>query len=501
MRIGITGTYLRQDLLALVLALVIGASLVGMFVAQHPRVGAALIPVLVVGEIALLWIIKNHHARAIVGGLVFITILRPWPNVGNPFLTGRAVDLLWLFLAFIALIITTGGAQRLQRIWPGSYWLLAMTGSVLISLSVAVFFLGQPVIVRDLFELYRGPYYFLIFLVATQLTWNDRQLRDFFFKPLIIALWIAFAVSVLQGLGTELRSLVGNIYTPKSASNLASAFAAGGKIRSSGTFANPNWYGVALAMVIPFLLAGFSAASRLRLRAAIWLTSITAFIFLGITGSRTALVAGILALGIYFLWSMWDSRNSTTRLSLPHSGVSRAFTFVFVATVILLLLAFISQTARTQELITALMQGSLLDIESISVKWADSIALAQETIERSLLVGLGPSKQITQHAGDNQYSHLFFRYGILGLVIWFGFWLTIFRHALRLKRRAQTPLQSSMARAVLATVPAFVAAGVGGGFFDATQIATLYLLLIGIAFSSRGTPEEQTSEGARNPNA
>ena len=169
MRTGITRTYLRQDLLALMLALVVGASLVGMFVAQYPRVGTALVPVFVMGELALLWLLKNRHARAIVGALVFITILRPWPNVGNPFLAGRAVDLLWLFLAFTALIITTGGVRRLRRIWSGSYWLLAMTGSVLISLTAAVFLLGQPVIVRDLFELYRGLYYFLVFLVAHKL--------------------------------------------------------------------------------------------------------------------------------------------------------------------------------------------------------------------------------------------------------------------------------------------------------------------------------------------
>ena len=288
--------------------------------------------------------------------------------------------------------------------------------------------------------------------------------------------------------------MVGFVYIPKSASDLPRAFTAGGDIRNSGTFANPNWYGVALAMVIPFLLAGFSGLGRLRLRAAIWLTSVTAFLFLGITGSRTALVAGILALGIYFLWSMRDSRMKPPRLRLPHSTVPRVFTFVFVATVVLLLLAFIVQTARIQELITALTQGSLLDIQSVSVKWSGSISLARETIERSPLVGLGPSKQISQHAGDNQYSRLFFRYGILGLVIWFGFWLTIFRHALRLKRRAQTPLQASMARAVLATVPAFLAAGVGGGFFDATQVATLYLLTIGIAFSAQGGSITESSK-------
>ena len=171
MRTGAIRTYLRQDLLALMLALVVGASLVGMFVAQHPRAGTVLVPLLIVGEIALLWLLKNPHARALVGGLVFLTILRPWPNIGDPSLTGRAMDLLWLFLAFIVLMTTTSSVWRLRRIWPGAYWLLAMTANVLISLAAAVFLLGQPVILRDLFELYRGPYYFLIFLVATRVTW------------------------------------------------------------------------------------------------------------------------------------------------------------------------------------------------------------------------------------------------------------------------------------------------------------------------------------------
>ena len=55
MRTGITITYVRQDLLALLLALVVGTTLVGIFVAQYPRVGTALVPALVIGEIALLW--------------------------------------------------------------------------------------------------------------------------------------------------------------------------------------------------------------------------------------------------------------------------------------------------------------------------------------------------------------------------------------------------------------------------------------------------------------
>ena len=77
------------------------------------------------------------------------------------------------------------------------------------------------------------------------------------------------------------------------------------------------------------------------------------------------------------------------------------------------------------------------------------------------------------------------------MTVWFGFWAAVFWRALRLRRRAQTALQANMARAVLASVPAFVLAGFGGAFFDATQVATLFLLLIGIAFSAHGLEVRQ----------
>jgi hypothetical protein len=68
MRTGITITYVLQDLLALVL----GTTLVGIFVAQYPGVETALVPALVIAEIALLWLLSTsdrwragiHHNTA-----------------------------------------------------------------------------------------------------------------------------------------------------------------------------------------------------------------------------------------------------------------------------------------------------------------------------------------------------------------------------------------------------------------------------------------------------
>jgi len=211
---------------------------------------------------------------------------------------------------------------------------------------------------------------------------------------------------------------------------------------------------------------------------------------LGISGSRTGLAAGIVALVGYFLSSLWDARKRSPLLQRVRGRhLTRVLMGLFLFVAVVLVLTFISRGVRFTEVFTALSEGSLLGIESAAHKWSGAIAFIRETLQRSPLFGFGPSKEISQLLGDNQYSLLIYRYGLLGLTAWFGFWAAVFLHALRLKRRAQTALQANMARAVLAAVPAFMLAGIGGAFFDATQIATFLLLLIGIAFSARGLEE------------
>ena len=479
--------------IGLLAALVAAVYLVGSVAPDQPRATLAVAAILVVVELGLFWLAKHFHARALIGGLLFLTVLRPLPNLGNPFLVGRAIDLLWLVLAFLVLMLITDVGRRLSRGWRGAYWLLAMTAAVLVSLSTGAYLLGQPIITRDLFELYRGPYYFLILLIATQVRWSDRQLTSYFFKPFVVALWIAFAVSLVQGLGPD---LVQYVYTPKATQSILIAINEGTYVRNSGTFANPNWYGVALAVTLPFLLAGHSIVGHPRFRILIWLTSVSALLFLGISGSRTGLAAGVVAVAGYFLWSLWDARKRSLRLQRVRGRyVSRAFMGLFLFVTVVLLLTFVSRGVRFSEVLTALSEGSLLGIDSVAHKWSSATALVRETLERSPLFGFGPSKEISQLLGDNQYSVLIYRYGLFGLTAWFGFWTAVFWHALRLKRRAQTALQANMARAVLAAVPAFVLAGFGGAFFDATQIATLFLLLIGIAFSARGLEERLPVSG------
>ena len=491
----------------------------------YPAAGMFLGGLLVLGGIPLLWLSRNRSHYALVGVLLFLTILRPLPEVSNYFLHDRLLDVGWLVLVVAILAYRFVNERKRPRAWSASYWLLAGTLVVMVSLPVGAL-LGQPVVLRDFFEFYRGPYYFLVLLLATQVGWSDDNLLEFLYKPLLIALFFAFAISILQGLGDWGTSLVSNLYTPKFAEPFRNAFSNSGSQGSgfffsinSGTFANSNWYGVSLGIMMPFLMAGLFATGHRRLRAAILITAVVAFLMIVIAGSRTGLFLGTVAVfGYCGLWLF----EAWRRPSVAHVAVDRvgkwAPMLLLMTVVSLLVLASALRGDRYHGTVVALARGIGLEIEAVAQdggpgglveelrglkigrynnpsaahKIEGSTILIKETWHRSPVFGLGPSKAVGNVLGDTQYSVVFYRYGVVGMLVWFGFWIAVVWHTFRQWRRATTPLQAGILRAVLATIPAFIVAGVGGAFFDARQIATLFLLLIGVAVSCRGKSEEKT---------
>ena len=501
----------------------------------HPTAGMILGATLVLGGIPLLWLSRSRRIYVLIGVLLFLTILRPLPDVGNAWIYDRLLDAGWFLVVTVILAYRIVIKRNRPRVWSASYWLLAGTVVLMLALPVGSL-LGQPVILRDFFELYRGPYYFLVLLLATQVSWSDENLLEFLHKPLLIALFFTFAVSIMQGLGDWGESFVSNMYTPKFAEPFYDAFSnAVGRRESgffflinAGTFANPNWYGVSLGIMVPFLMAGLFATGHRRLRTAIWVSAVVAFLMIVIAGSRTGLFMGTMAAFGYFgLWLL----EAWKRPSVAHVAVGRvgrwAPMLLLMMVVTLLILASALRGDRYHGTVVALARGIGLEVESVvQDEVADSLMeeepsglveelrnlkigrytnpsaarkiegatnLIKEAWHRSPVVGLGPSKKVGNVLGDTQYSVVFYRYGTVGTLVWFGFWGAVMWHTFRRWRRATTPLQAGMLRAVLATVPAFILAGVGGAFFDARQIATLFLLLIGVAVSCRGKSDEQTT--------
>ena len=135
------------------------------------------------------WLLRNWHLHAMIGGLLYLTILRPLPDGSSAFLYDRLLDGVWLLLVTAILGYQFLYKRERLHIWSGGFWLLAGSVVVLVALPVG-FLLGQPVITRDFFELYRGPYYFLVLLLATQVVWDEENISQSFYKFRSDSPWI-----------------------------------------------------------------------------------------------------------------------------------------------------------------------------------------------------------------------------------------------------------------------------------------------------------------------
>jgi len=616
----------------------------------YPVGGMIFAAILVLIVFPAFWLSRHRHIYAMVGALFFLTILRPLPDISAVY--DRLLDVLWLILVVAICAYWIRTTRQKLRFWPASYWLLAGTLVVILSLPIGAL-LGQPVILRDFFELYRGLYYFLVLLIATRVSWGDEKLSSFFYKPFLIALFFVFVISIIQGLGIWGKSFVSAMYVPRYAESFFGMFSnpigTGSGfffLINSGTFANPNWYGVSLGIVIPFLMAGLFLRNSRLLKISIFVAVIVAFTMIIIAGSRAGFAMGTISVfGYFFLW-LYDilKRPSVTHDSISSVGkwvpmvlliglvallvIAAVFrgdryhgTFITFGSIALnqinIEMPFISEPKEegsisiqtdinhiitmllddplskdtgkgdtgkgdtgkgdtgkgdtgkvpvdpspllTSELERAMerlrnlsgsslipeikqviktleeksgiprfdvaitsLRGILLTLESQSAvvpqepksesfsealgtikvgkyhndsaarKYYTSKRLIKEVMERSPIIGLGPSKSVGNVLGDNQYSVTIYRYGIVGTLVWFGFWVVLMWHALRLWRHAETPIQAALLRAVLATIPPFLLACFAGAFFDARQIATIYLLLIGIALSCASKRDTETT--------
>jgi len=598
----------------------------------HPVSGMILAAILVLVVVPFLWLLRHHQVYAFVGALLFLTILRPLPSfidsdgvaVGSG-LYDRLLDLVWVLLVVAALAYWILGRHKQLRVWPASYWLLAGTLAVMLSIAGAGLW-GRGIVLRDLFELYRGPYNFLVLLLVAQVAWDDEKLSRFLYKPFLVALLVVSAVTVIQGLGDWGASFVSAVYTPRFTESFFEMFinpiGSGSGfffLINAGTFANSNWFGVALGLMMPFLMAGLFLRSSRSLRAVVWVVTIATFAMILVAGSRAGLAMGTFSVFAYFLLWVWDiwRRPLVTDHSSRNIGKLAPFLLLMLSITILVGIAAIrgdryhgtvvalgggvfqeisnaipwnkpsihsavlddlervaeklqraDAKAEARDRLNRLIEdlrsdptvdivdglerflkdlegdsnipgtviielkrivelGSLEDMEegglskrlsnimvgkyineSGSRKFSGSLELIKQTWEKSPVIGFGPFKVAPGRdyaiinperagakanvLGDTQYSVLFFRYGIVGTAVWFGFWIAVMWYAFRSWLRSTTPVQIGLARAVLATVPVFLLVSVAGAFFDSRQLATVFLLLIGVALSNRGKPDEET---------
>ena len=520
---GRTVAYPDRSVLILMAATL--AASTGLYVVW-PRAGVGLAIFVAIFLVPAIWLCGRLRPHAVVGAVLYLTILRPLPAASSTLVADRILDAVWLalFAAALAVIYTQSG-HRL-RLWRGVYWLAGSGALVGVSMVVGAV-AGQNIVARDFFEFYRGPFYILVLLVATQVDWNRSQLTEYLFKPLLAALVVSAGVAILQMNSPTGANAVLLVYVPKVAEWQLSGF--NFYARTSGTFTNPNWYGVALGLTLPVIWAGAMTLRAVRYLP-ILLIPVSSLIVL--TGSRTAVLAVGFGVGVsVLLWLMRGLRRDREGLSAQMTKLTAACIVsaaaIFVAGVILSdrhhdtmaalarglagevqgaadavwpfngsldpqLGPMQARASLFNELRAATVDGHTND--SFDIKLDSSLLLVQEAWRRAPLTELGPSKSRGPELGDNQYSLTFYRYGIIGSVVWLGFWLSVSWRAARMWWGGAS-LEMTFGVATLAMVAVMLVSGLGGAFFDARPIAIVFLLLAGVAISTNSSPGIQHRRG------
>jgi O-antigen ligase len=254
---------------------------------------------------------------------------------------------------------------------------------------------------RDVFEMLRfliaGA--FAVYLIRHA----DGRVRDAVERSLSAMPWFALLVLLCFSRSIPVLTplLKGFLY----ADTKTSVGAFTGQFRLAAPFANPNYLGYVGALALSYLL--FYGRSRLR-----FLHSAAMLLVIFCSGSRTAWAASAVVLAA--------AAAAYGYLGLLHMRLKYALQLslgLFLLIVAGVRLSDrILESPRVRRVVQA-VQGGGLQEEANAAKRLDQFREAYSYIERSPILGWGPSKYETMTYVDNQYLLWLLRMGLLGTAV------------------------------------------------------------------------------------
>jgi hypothetical protein len=193
----------------------------------------------------------------------------------------------------------------------------------------------------------------------------------------------------------------------------------GSGLRVVGTMTNPNFFGV----ITSFLF--FSIISFYKKNKIDWILLILLFTFILLSGSKSALLISVGVTAMLLI-----SSSSTSRIKkISYILILGAF----VLSGILFLYNNKDDFRYLSSIFILFEGGSIDDIKSISDRhdiWYTAQYLFNHTPGLAKFIfGLGPIAEL--NSLDNDFLYSFFRWGILGSILFYGLWVSFFYIATR----------------------------------------------------------------------
>ncbi|MCF7804202.1 MAG: hypothetical protein K9N46_07935 [Candidatus Marinimicrobia bacterium] len=388
------------------------------------------------------------------------------------------IDAIWGLLVIYFYFKVTFNTKTKIRISKNSKILLTISIITIISLTLANISQNRIVLFSDFLESYRYFYYFLVLNAGFQLNWTKDTLERYLISPIIVAVIISGAISILAALSPLLAKYISKIYLLKSTYGLPELQSISGpfRIRISGTFGNPNHYGVALNIVLPFLFYRAKLKTENLEKAIYYLLILFNLILIISTGSRTAMVGAIIQLPFLSMINYKGSRS----LSISYSKL------ILVILVFSVLFKFTYDIfSRVNVTVNQIMDIGLLGVDSLRIKFEWSMHLLEKVLSEAPFFGFGPSEQYGSLFGDNQISATLYRFGLVGILLYLLFWFNLLYILLKNSYFIQ---YINIYTFIMICV--FMLFGLTGKFFDATQITTFLFLIVGVILQINSQKKE-----------
>ncbi|WP_407306575.1 O-antigen ligase family protein [Desulfosporosinus sp. SB140] len=353
---------------------------------------------------------------------------------------------------------------------------LLFLGSMVLSNLFAVLFWRLHFGLRDVMEGVTLAKYYLVATLALSL---DLQEGEFSIlrKTFLVGFGIIMVLSWSQFLNlANVNAWLTPFFAQSHLDNLVNA----NPPRVLGTFDNPNVMGIFSVLTLTLFVTLFYFRENERLKAVLLFVAVGLTIKLVfMTISRTALLATALVLAVLSLWSLFKYRWKKDMLL----KVGALF--------ILTLLIFFTSP---REFTTRINEATDLQTSTSAQGHFLRAGNAFELIKESPILGWGTAKTTMTTLVDDEYALITRRYGIIGLVLYFWFFLRpvkaaigkvgLFNFSASDQGMRETKIMLCIAF-VAATAAVFVY-NITAGIFYNLQLMTLFALFMGLIYRIEG---------------
>lgn len=392
--------------------------------------------------------IYNFYILSIITFLIW----KPSPTAVIGESLGYKIGDLLLFLIVVCVFIITKKASI-----PNNFNFFFLICFMLIEiLSLFLSSLKLPIILDDIFELFRPALYLLIYLLIYSLT-NSEIFNEKNIRRVRISLFLFFLISFFQLINfLGVKNVMSFFYELSKSRTLDTSETIW---RLASTFTNPNYFAFFLSITFGFFFSGFLMTSKNKEKLVLLIFTSVSFIFVLFTGSRTGLLTTVLSLvSIYFVYVQRNYKNKMG------GTVFSIVIFIGITTISIIYFEdFFNKFERFSN-----FENIKYNLYLRYEIWFDALNQWKE----NPLLGNGPYKYFMD-TFDSNYVLVLYRYGLIGIVVFilfFAFNLTkSLKHSSNIFSLGMVGLNIVFLVSMISAIP-----------YNFIQLGAIYICLVAI---------------------